>query len=112
MADGAQLWRVFENLLGNICKYAKSGTLAKISLSEEDKQARIVFENTCAETITVSAKDLQERFVRGDSSRQTEGSGLGLSIAGSLTGLMGGSFDLEIEGDLFRAVLLFPVLEN
>ncbi len=116
MADGAQLWRVFENLLGNICKYAKSGTKAAITLlkeeNEEGERARIVFENTCAEEITVSARDLQERFVRGDSSRQTEGSGLGLSIAGSLTSLMGGSFDLEIEGDLFRAVLVFPVLEN
>ncbi len=117
MADGAQLWRVFENLLGNICKYAKSGTKAKITLLEEEqenkgKQARIEFENTCAETITVSAQDLQERFVRGDSSRQTEGSGLGLSIAGSLTSLMGGSFDLVIEEDIFRAVLTFPVLED
>ena len=113
-ADGAQLWRVFENLLGNICKYAKSGTTVGISLlteGEDDRgKAVVTFENVCAQKIDVSAEDLQERFVRGDVSRGTEGSGLGLSIAGSLTQLMNGEFKLEIEDEMFRARLVFPMI--
>ena len=113
-ADGAQLWRVFENLLGNICKYAKSGTTVGIGLlteGEDDRgKAVVTFENVCAQKIDVSAEDLQERFVRGDVSRGTEGSGLGLSIAGSLTQLMNGEFKLEIEDEMFRARLVFPTI--
>ena len=110
-ADGAQLWRVFENLLGNICKYAKNGTTVSIRLEKTpEEKAAVTFENVCARKIEVSAEDLQERFVRGDESRGTEGSGLGLSIAGSLTQLMGGQFVLEIEEEMFRARLVFPMI--
>ena len=107
-ADGRQLWRVFENLLGNIVKYAAPGTNVYLRLEEEETSARVVFENTPAVPITATAEELRERFARGDASRNTEGSGLGLSIAGSLTDLLGGTFAVEVEEHLFRAKLQFP----
>ena len=112
MVDGKQLFRVFENLLGNIAKYAKEGTEVLIELQKyEDESgawARIVFENISAVPIHATGDELRERFARGDASRRTEGSGLGLSIAGSLTELMGGVFDVQVDGDVFRAVIRFP----
>ncbi len=111
-ADGKQLWRVFENLLSNIAKYAKADTEVQIQLTEMDGIAEIVFRNQSASKITVSAKDLEERFIRGDASRSgVEGSGLGLSIAGSLTRLIGGTFHISVEEDQFEAHLVFPVME-
>ena len=113
LADGKQLWRVFENLLGNIAKYAKPETTVKLQIETIGQQARVVFENISLMPVTAPPEELMERFVRGDSSRGSEpGSGLGLSIASSLTKLMGGSFSLEVEGELFRAILLFPLQED
>lgn len=111
LADGRQLWRIFENLLGNIVKYAKPGTQVFLTLDREGSQARIVFQNTSRQKLELSAEELQERFVRGDLSRNTEGSGLGLSIARSLTELMQGSFLVEVEEGSFRVTLRFPMAE-
>ena len=108
--DGASLWRVFENLLGNMVKYAKEDTEALISLQPEGDAAKITFSNVSAEELTLSGDQLKERFVRGDASRRTEGSGLGLSIAESLTKLMGGTFDIFVKENLFAVILSFPVL--
>lgn len=108
MADGRQFWRVLENLLGNICKYAREESNVFLTVTQENGMARIELSNTTRETLTISAEELMGRFVRGDRSRNTEGSGLGLSIAESLTELQGGTFRLEIDQDQFRAVLQFP----
>ena len=112
MADGRRMWRVFDNLMNNICKYSQKGTRVYISLEEKDGQAVITFKNTSKEPLNISPDELMERFVRGDSSRNTEGNGLGLSIAKSLTELQNGTFRLEIDGDLFKAILTFDVVKN
>ncbi len=106
-ADGRLLWRVFDNLLGNILKYAKVDTRVYITCEQVDKQVVVTFKNISAESLDISPDELTERFVRGDRSRYTEGSGLGLSIAKSLTELQGGTFDIYIDGDLFKIVLTF-----
>jgi signal transduction histidine kinase len=108
-ADGAQLWRVLENLMGNICKYAKPGTDVFLTLERRETMACLSLRNTSAETLTVEADELTGRFVRGDASRSTEGSGLGLSIAQNLTQLMGGSFRLHTEQEEFEVTVSFPV---
>ena len=112
LVDGKQLFRVFENLLGNIAKYAKAGSEVLVQLQSFEEGdavlAQITFENISAVPIHATGEELRERFVRGDTSRRTEGSGLGLSIAGSLTELMGGTFEVQVDGDVFRAVLRFP----
>ncbi len=107
-ADGRLIWRVFDNLLSNISKYSLTGTRAYIDLSPTPTGTAIVFRNISREQLGVPAAQLMERFVRGDASRHSEGSGLGLSIAASLTQLMGGRLDLSCEGDLFRAVVTLP----
>lgn len=111
MADGRRLWRVFDNLMNNICKYAHSSTRVYLSLEKEDNNAVITFKNTSHSSLNISADELMERFVRGDSSRNTEGNGLGLSIAKSLTELQNGTLELSIDGDLFKVILKFPVIE-
>ena len=108
MADGKHLWRVFDNLLSNICKYSMRGTRVYLSAEVICEEVVISFRNISENPITVSADELTERFVRGDSSRHTEGSGLGLAIASSLCGLQGGVLDLSVDGDLFKAVVRFP----
>ena len=100
-ADGRLLWRVFDNLLGNVVKYAMPGTRFYLTLSDE-LGVKVTFRNISREPLEVSASELTERFVRGDQSRHTDGSGLGLSIAKSLTEAMGGDFDLDVDGDLFK----------
>ena len=110
MADGRRLWRVFDNLLTNICKYAMSGTRVYVDLNCENGKAIITFKNISEMPINVSGEELIERFVRGDRSRNTEGSGLGLSIAKSLTELQNGSFEINTDGDLFKAKLTFDVV--
>lgn len=112
MADGKLLWRVFDNLLNNICKYAQNGTRVYLSVEETDDKALIAFKNTSRYPLDVSAQELMERFVRGDSSRHTEGNGLGLSIAQSLTQLQNGSLVLTVDGDFFKVVLEFDSMEN
>ncbi len=106
-ADGQHLWRVFDNLLANISKYAMPGTRVYASVIHETGSVRIEFKNISREALNVSSDELMERFVRGDSSRNTEGSGLGLSIANSLCTLMRADFKLSIDGDLFKAVIEF-----
>ena len=107
-ADGRHLWRVVENLVQNICKYAQSGTRVYIDLDEREKEAVISFKNISRYELNISGDELMERFVRGDASRHTEGSGLGLSIAGSLMELMHGKLEIAVDGDLFKVVLHFP----
>lgn len=110
LADGKLLWRVFDNLLSNICKYAMPGTRVYFTSEVQSGRVSISFKNISNYPLDITADELLERFVRGDSSRSTEGSGLGLSIAQSLTGLQKGTFDLVVDGDLFKANLSFPLL--
>ncbi len=107
MADSRYLWRFFDNLMNNICKYGQSNTRAYINLEVRDAKVNISFLNTSKDELNISGEELMQRFVRGDSSRNTEGSGLGLSIAKSLTELMKGTMDLSVDGDLFKVVLSF-----
>ena len=108
-ADGRRLWRVLENLYNNAFKYALEGTRVYVTI--EDHGADVVFtiKNVSANPLNISPDELTERFVRGDVSRTTEGSGLGLSIAKSLTQLMGGIFFIGVDGDLFKASITFPL---
>ena len=108
LADGKHLWRVFDNLLNNACKYAQPGTRVYLDLEADDGIARVTFRNISRAPLNLSGEALLERFVRGDGSRSTEGSGLGLSIARSLTELQGGTLDITVDGDLFKVVLCLP----
>lgn len=110
MADGRHFWRVIDNLMNNICKYAQEGTRVYINLEVREKKAYIIFRNTSRYPLNISSEELMERFVRGDSSRNTEGNGLGLSIARSLMELMNGTFELHVDGDLFKVTLTFDVV--
>ncbi len=110
MADGKKLWRVFDNLMSNICKYAQSGTRVYVSLEKKDSFAVFAFKNVSRDPIGVSADELSERFVRGDSSRKGDGNGLGLSIAKSLCELQGATLEIKIDGDLFKAEVMFPAV--
>lgn len=107
MADGRHLWRVFENLTANICKYSLSGTRVYLEIYENSDNVCITFKNISKNELNISGEELTERFVRGDSSRNTEGSGLGLSIAKNLTDLQGGKLSIDIDGDLFKATVIF-----
>ncbi len=107
MADGKHLWRIFENLMNNICKYALEGTRVYVSIAETEGHTLITFRNTSKYELNVSAEELTERFVRGDASRNSEGSGLGLSIARSLAELNGARLDIYTDGDLFKVVIDF-----
>jgi len=110
MADGRRLWRVFDNLMNNVCKYGQSGTRVYLMLEKVGGQAVISVKNTSREELNLTAEELMERFVRGDAARKSEGSGLGLSIARSLTELQRGSMELTVDGDLFKVVLKFPLI--
>ncbi len=107
MVDGRHMWRVLDNLLNNICKYSQPNTRVYVSLEQGDKEVVITFKNISKTALNIPSEQLMQRFVRGDSSRHTEGSGLGLSIAQSLTELMNGSMKLDIDGDLFKVILTF-----
>ena len=110
MADGRRMMRIYDNLMNNICKYSMPGTRVYLSLDVVDGNAVTTFKNTSNTELNISPDELVERFVRGDSSRNTEGNGLGLSIAQSLTELQGGTFKIDIDGDLFKVSLSFPVI--
>ncbi len=112
LADGRHIWRVLDNVFNNACKYSLAGSRIYIDLLRTDGQIVISVKNISSSRLNISADELMERFVRGDSSRNTEGSGLGLSIAKSLTELQGGSFMLEIDGDLFKCILSFPEINE
>ena len=111
LADGRHIWRSFDNLLGNIVKYAQPNTRVYLNLSREGDKAIVIFRNISREQLNLSGEELMERFVRGDSSRNTDGSGLGLAIARSLTQLQGGEMDITVDGDLFKVTLRFDCIE-
>ncbi len=116
MADGKSLWRVMENLLGNVCKYAMPGTRVFVDMFNRENgdtgmDISLRITNTSENPLPADLTDLTERFSRGDASRTTEGSGLGLSIAKSLTELMGGTFRLYSEADLFKAEIAFKTVQ-
>ena len=108
LADGRHLWRVFDNLMNNIVKYALPGTRVYLRLQESGGTAEVSFRNISREPLTMDARELTERFVRGDASRHTEGNGLGLAIAMSLMRLQKGEMDISLDGDLFKVTLRFP----
>lgn len=107
-ADGKLLWRAIENVFLNICKYALEGSRVYIDIVDQGAEAGIIFKNISAYPLNISADELMERFKRGDESRSSQGSGLGLSIAQSLLEIQGGSFTVEIDGDLFKAIIRLP----
>ena len=108
LADGRLTWRVISNLLSNTVKYAQSGTRLYVDILETESAVEISFKNISRESLNITADELMERFVRGDSARNTEGSGLGLSIAAGLMQAQGGSLALTVDGDLFKVLLTFP----
>ena len=110
LADGKHLWRVFDNLLNNACKYAMPGTRVYLDLCTVGGWAQITFRNVSRAPLNISSEELMERFVRGDSSRNTEGSGLGLAIARSLVELQHGQLALTVDGDLFKVIVTLPLL--
>ncbi len=108
-ADGRRLWRVLENLYTNAFKYAQEGSRVYVDVKEEEGRAVFTIKNISEKPLNISPDELTERFVRGDVARTTEGSGLGLSIARSLTQLQKGEFVISIDGDLFKAQVIFPM---
>ncbi len=107
-ADGRLAWRVLNNLLSNAVNYALPGTRLYVNLSATQNHVQISLKNVSAEPLNVDAEELMERFVRGDASRNSDGSGLGLNIARSLMEVQGGSLILTVDGDLFKATMIFP----
>lgn len=106
-ADGRHMWRVIENMLSNACKYAMANSRVYVELFQESNYVYFTVKNISGTQLNISEEELMQRFVRGDSSRNTEGSGLGLSIAKSLAEIQGGNFNIIIDGDLFKAVANF-----
>ena len=106
-ADGQRMWRVLEKVFGNVVKYAMEGTRVYAEISNRNKKVTFSLKNISAQPLNISADELTERFIRGDVARNTEGSGLGLSIAKSLTELQGGEFKLYLDGDLFKVMITF-----
>ena len=112
LADGKLMWRILDNLLNNVVKYALAGTRVYVTAEKRAERVVIAVKNISRDPLNVSADELMERFVRGDSSRHTEGSGLGLNIARSLTILQGGTFDLTVDGDFFKAQITIPACDH
>ncbi len=108
-ADGRHLWRVVDNLMNNICKYAQPDSRVYVNLETTDEDISIIFRNMSKYPLNINGDELQERFVRGDKSRNTEGHGLGLSIAKSLMDLMKGEMNIYVDGDLFKVVLKWHI---
>lgn len=108
-ADGRSTYRVIDNLLSNVNKYALPGTRVYIDVYYINNFAALSVKNISKTRLNITPEELMERFVRGDSSRNTEGSGLGLSISRSLTTLQNGSFDIEVDGDLFKVIVRLPL---
>lgn len=106
-ADSSRMWRVVENLFHNICKYAMEGTRVYIDVIKHDGRVEAAIKNISSQQMNIRPEELTERFFRGDSSRTTEGSGLGLSIAKSLVQVQGGNFEIFLDGDLFKVVISF-----
>ena len=112
LADGRRLWRVFDNLLNNICKYAQENSRVYLSVETRDGHVWIIFRNMSKYPLDIPAGELEERFVRGDKSRHMEGNGLGLSIAKSLVELQNGRMEITTDGDLFKVTLSFSLLSR
>ena len=108
--DSRRIWRVIENVYNNAAKYAMEGTRIYADLRMSDRYVQFTLKNVSEQPLNISADELTERFIRGDVSRSTEGSGLGLSIAKNLTELQGGKFLLYLDGDLFKVTIVFPRL--
>jgi len=108
MADGRRMWRVLANIFNNAAKYAMEGTRVYADLSVTSRNVIFSLKNVSDQPLNITADELTERFIRGDVSRSTEGSGLGLSIAKNLTEIQGGEFTLYLDGDLFKATIVFP----
>ncbi|ANU78160.1 sensor histidine kinase [Blautia pseudococcoides] len=108
-ADGRALWRVMENLYGNIVKYALPGSRVYTDMRIEEGKVAFSLKNISRQPLNIDAEELTQRFIQGDESRSTEGSGLGLSIARNLVELMGGRFVIYLDGDLFKTTLIFPI---
>ena len=115
-ADSRRIFRVIENLFGNVFKYALPGTRVYIDVEDKNSEngtlVQVSVKNISENPVSVSGEELTERFIRGDESRTTEGSGLGLSIAKNLTAAMKGQMEVKVDGDLFKVVLQFPKLEG
>ncbi|MBO4981972.1 MAG: HAMP domain-containing histidine kinase [Lachnospiraceae bacterium] len=111
-ADSRRMWRVIENLYNNICKYAMENTRVYMELAVENKMVSVSIKNISERQMNMRGDELTERFIRGDSSRTTEGSGLGLFIAKSLTQVQDGTFEIQLDGDLFKVNLIFPEYEE
>ncbi len=111
-ADGRRAWRILENLLGNVSKYALPGSRVYVDATSQETFVELTIKNISSVELNISADELMERFTRGDQSRNTEGSGLGLDISQSLAKLQNGEFYVEIDGDLFKAVLRLPKAAN
>ncbi len=109
-ADGLLLWRVLENLLCNVVKYAQRDSRVYIDIKELDKESKVMLEmkNISKDELNIDAEELMERFKQGDESRTSEGSGLGLAIAKDLVRLQNGEFEIKIDGDLFKAIVILP----
>ena len=109
--DNQKTYRIFENLFVNVQKYAMSNSRVYVEVETAGKYVKIVLKNMSAEELNFNAEEITERFVRGDSARNTEGSGLGLAIAKSFAEAQGGKFRVEVDGDLFKAILEFPLTD-
>lgn len=105
--DGQRTYRIFENLLNNILKYAMPGSRVYVDIKDLEKEVKIIFRNISASELDYDVEHLTDRFVRGDSSRNTEGSGLGLAIVKSFVELQNGTFQIEVDGDLFKAIIVW-----
>ena len=111
-ADGRRVFRIIDNIFGNVYKYAQDNTRVylNLGLGSDEKSVILSLKNVSKEMLNISADELTERFVRGDKSRSTEGSGLGLSIAKNLTELHDGKFKINIDGDLFTVIISLPLI--
>jgi signal transduction histidine kinase len=108
-ADSRRMWRIADNLFNNICKYAMENTRVYVDIStNEENTVELSIKNISASQMNIKGEELTERFIRGDSSRTTEGSGLGLFIAKSLTEVQNGTFEIQLDGDLFKVLMTFP----
>lgn len=110
MADGRRIWRVLENLYNNVAKYALAHTRVYVTMEKLERKVEFSIKNISEQPLDINGADLTERFTRGDESRSTEGSGLGLSIARNLTTMMGGTFNICLDGDLFSVIITFPLV--
>ena len=110
-ADGRRLYRVLENLLGNISKYSLPNTRVYIDIIEEDGKVKLTMKNISSYELNFDPDEIMERFKRADDSRNTEGSGLGLAIARDLVNLQGGTFSIDIDGDLFKSIVEFDEIK-